>query len=215
MGDQENGGVNQNDISWVRRGKQKKALSQSLTRPMQVTQLRKTMAKMAPKVQLRDVWHLLTSFEQRHLVVCLTPEEPKGRIYYFTKLGVHTVNSAFGLALQPLASGLDWQRYSHVIRAPLRTVILMHMAKHKEPVTITNLRKALVEKNHAVGLNAIIRAVKELHLLDLIHTTGITPLRQSNLYRITAIGEQIAEDLLTFILIWLLRFPNHLLAIYF
>ena len=215
MGDQENGEVNQNDISWVCRGKQKKALAQSLARPMSVSQLRDAMIKIAPKVQLRDVWHLLGNFEWRHLIVCLTPGQPKGRIFYFTKLGLHTVKSAFGLSLQPLPSKIDWQKYSHVIRAPLRTVVLLHMANHKQPLTAATLRKQLREKNHTVGLNAVIRAIKELHLLELIHSTGLTPKRKSNLYRLTAIGERIAEDLVTLVLIWLLRFPNHLLAIYF
>jgi hypothetical protein len=56
------------------------------------------------------------------------------------------------------------------------------------------IRKHLRD-NHAVGLNPVIRAIKELVRLGLVQPSGVTPERACKLYRLTPMGRRILNQL--------------------
>src|SRR5579859_7689319 len=85
------------DREWLRRGVQKRTLAQVLRKPMTGSELLAAMRREnCSKAQLRDLWRLLQKFEQRGLVICLTPGEPAGRVFFRPPRGRRADKLFFG-----------------------------------------------------------------------------------------------------------------------
>lgn len=102
----------------------------------------------------------------------------------------------FGISIKPVVHGVNWKKYSLVIRAKVRKLTLLRIAEltTKEGKTASEIRKSLREE-YPVGLNPVIRAVKELVVLGLIRAKekrdGIR-----NTYKVTPTGRLIVSQLL-------------------
>jgi DNA-binding PadR family transcriptional regulator len=151
-----------------------------------------------PRIQLRDVWHLLRQMQERELVYCLNPRLVTGRLFALTERGRDEVQAAFGIIVPQPPTNLDWRKYSWVVRARIRRLTLTALgqlaARLKAPQTATGIRKHL-RLDHAVGLNPTIRAVKELVKLGLVQPAGVTEERACKLYRLTGMGHRILDQL--------------------
>jgi DNA-binding MarR family transcriptional regulator len=190
---------------------QKKALLESLQKPMTGTELLAAMhAKKCKKTRLRDIWRLLKNMEARRLVYCLTPGEVTGRLYFFTEKGRKVVRQDFKIKVKPLPRLVNWKKYAQVVRAQVRKLVLVHvgtapLGTSLEAKTVSTIRKELL-RTHPMGLGATIRAMRELEQLKLIRCAGITRKRSCALYVPTVAGRRIIEQLKTP--------PNALPAIY-
>jgi hypothetical protein len=68
-------------------------------------------------------------------------------------------------------------------------------ARHPEGQTASSIRK-LIRYDYPVGLNPVIRAVRELADRKLIACIGTTRLRGCKLYRLTPTGEALVKQIL-------------------
>lgn len=153
---------------------------------------------LSPRIQLRDVWHLLREMQQRELVFCLTPRLVTGRLYWLGAKGRAAVQGAFGISVNEPPSNIDWRKYSWVVRAKVRRLTLIGLGhleeKTGEPQTATTVRKRVLPE-HGVGLNPVIRALKDLVRLGVVEHAGLTKKRCCTLYSLTPAGKRILEQL--------------------
>ena len=119
----------------------------------------------SPRIQLRDVWFLLRQMQSRGLASCRNPRLVTGRLYFPTARGREAVADALALRVQRPPTIVDWRKYSRVVRAKTRRLTLTCLgfleAKTGEAQTATVVRRQL-KREHAVGLNPVIRALKDL-----------------------------------------------------
>jgi DNA-binding PadR family transcriptional regulator len=121
-----------------------------------------------------------------------------GRLYALTERGRDDVHAAFGIVVAITPTNVDWRKYSRVVRAKIRRLALvalgeMELRTHSGH-TATSIRKYL-RQEHAVGLNPVIRAVKDLVKLGLVQQDGVTGERACKLYRLTRMGRRILDQL--------------------
>lgn len=187
-----------NDVPWLKRGRQRAAVARVLRKPMTGTEICVAARAINPHIQLRDVWHLLRQMQERELVHCFNPRLVTGRLYALTPRGRDAVHEAFGISVTIPPSPIDWRKYSWVMRAKIRRLTLIGLgqleAKTGAPQTATAIRKHL-RTEHAVGLNPVIRALKDLLRLGLVQPAGTTDERACKLYRLTALGHRILDQL--------------------
>jgi DNA-binding PadR family transcriptional regulator len=190
--------LTRNDVPWLKRGRQRAAVAQALRKPMTSTEICSVAQAMNAHIQLRDVWHLLRQMQERELVQCINPRLVTGRLYALTERGRDEVHAAFRIVVTHPQTNIDWRKYSQVVRAKIRRLALTALgqleAKTNAPQTATTLRKHL-RSEHAVGLNPIIRALKDLLRLGLIQHAGTTEQRACKLYRLTLAGRRILEQM--------------------
>ena len=153
---------------------------------------------LSPRLQLRDVWHLMRQFEQEGLAACLNPMEKTGRLYHLTDFGREIVAGALGINVDALPTDIDWQIYSRIVRAKIRKWVLCELGEPrwdgKPGLTATELRKGLLKK-HPLALNPTIRALQELYADELAEIIGTTKKRGQKIYRLTRIGERAVGQL--------------------
>jgi DNA-binding PadR family transcriptional regulator len=186
------------DAEYLKRGRQRAAVAQTLKKPMTGTEICSAARALNPHIQLRDIWHLLHEMEQHELVFCLTPRLVTGRLYWLTAKGRMAVQDAFRISVNDPPSNIDWRRYSWVVRAKIRRLTLIGLGhleeKGGEPQTATTVRKRLISE-HGVGLNPVIRALKDLLRLGLVRHAGLTKKHCCTLYSLTPAGKRILEQL--------------------
>jgi len=190
--------LTRNDVPWLKRGTQRAAVAQALRKPMTGTEICAVARTFNPRIQLRDVWHLLRQMQEREIVYCLNPRLVTGRLYALTERGRDEVHAAFGVVVAAPPASVDWRKYAWVIRAKIRRLTLEALG-HLESLssaaqTATSIRKYLRD-DHAVGLNPVIRAIKELVWLGLVQPAGVTSERACKLYRLTPMGRRILNQL--------------------
>ena len=186
------------DAEWLKRGRQRAAVAQVLKKPMTGTEICAAARASNPRIQLRDVWFLMRQFQERNLVVCFNPRLVTGRLCSLTDTGRRSVAKAFGIVLEPTPTEVDWRKYSWVARARIRRLTLLGLAelesKTKDAQTATSIRKHL-RNEHPVGLDLVVRALKELLSLGLVRESGVAQKRGCKLYRVTRAGQRIVEQL--------------------
>jgi hypothetical protein len=186
------------DVEWLKRGRQRAAVAQALKKPMTGTEICAAARVFTPRIQLRDVWHLLREMQQRDLVLCLTPRLVTGRLYCLTTKGRSAVQDAFGISAKEPPSNIDWRKYSRVVRAKIRRLTLIALGqlegKTGEPQTATAVRKRLISE-HGVGLKPVVKSLKDLLGLGLVQQAGVTQKRCCTLYALTPAGKRILAQL--------------------
>ncbi len=190
--------LERNDVPWLKRGTQRAAVAQALRKPMTGTEICSAARAINPRIRLRDVWHLLRAMQEREIVSCINPRLVTGRLFALTERGRDEVHAAFGFVVAVSPADIDWRKYSWVVRAKIRRLALTALrhlqAKTNAPQTATAIRKHL-RTEHAVGLNPVIRALKDLLSLGLIQQDGVTDERACKLYRLTRMGHRILDQL--------------------
>lgn len=181
------------------RGRQKRAILPVLVHPLTETQICQAAQSSDPHILLRDVWYVLRQMQKRSLVQCLNPGQVTGRLYCLTDFGRKVVRAAFNLKVPPLSTEVPWKKYSLVVRAKTRRMVVLELGEfaslYPGEATAAQLRKHLNQR-YPIGLNPIMRTLKELVNLGIVERIGVTRLRQRNIYRLTKIGERIREQLL-------------------
>jgi DNA-binding PadR family transcriptional regulator len=167
------------DSNWLKRGRWRAAVAEVLRRPMTPSEIWRAARTLAPRMQLRDVWFILRQLEQRQLVTCFNPKDRTAKVYYWST--------------RPTVPTLNWHGYAFVMRAKVRRHVLTHLA-HRADQPATQIRR-LVNARYPVSLNAIIRALRDLRTHQLITIVGDGEKRGQKIYRLTAAGRQIAEQL--------------------
>ena len=71
------------DYVWIIRGKQRKKVIKSLTRPKIPSQI-----KGDTKLSLNNVSDVLRAFQKKKIARCLNPKEKTGRLYELTPKGM-------------------------------------------------------------------------------------------------------------------------------
>ncbi len=190
--------LDRNDVPWLKRGSQRAAVAQALRKPMTGTEICAIARTFNPRIQLRDVWHLLRQMQDREMVYCLNPRLVTGRLYALTERGRDEVHAAFGVVIAVPPANIDWRKYSWVVRAKIRRLVLAALeeleVKTHAAQTATAIRKHL-RTEYAVGLNPVIRAIKELVRLGLVQPAGVTPERACKLYRLSPMGRRILRQI--------------------
>jgi len=70
------------DFSWIMRGKQRRKVIMLMDKPKTATEIKKEA-----KITLTNASRALIQFNEKGLMKCLTPKEPRSRIYELTKRG--------------------------------------------------------------------------------------------------------------------------------
>ena len=181
---------------WLQRGRQRAAIARVLRKPMTATEICAAAGKFTPQIQLRDVWFLMRQFERRGLAVCLNPQQVTGKLYCLTEPGRLATRHAFDIGHPRPPERIDWRKYSWVIRAKIRRLVLCGLGQleAKAPQTATEIRKH-IRHDYPAGLNPVLRAVRELADKKLITCIGVTPVRACKLYRLTSSGRAIVKQL--------------------
>lgn len=152
----------------------------------------------APRLQLRDVWLIMRQMAERGLALPLNERSNCGRLYALTDAGRRAVRAAFDVSIPPLSESIDWKLYSWVVRARIRKRVLLGMAQMEarspDSHTATEIRKH-VTTDYPVGLNPVLRTVRELADKKLIACVGTTKLRACKLHRLSPTGKAVAEQL--------------------
>jgi len=189
--------LNRNDVPWLKRGSQRAAVAQALCKPMTGMEICTVARTINPRIQLRDVWHLLRQMQDREMVYCINPRLVTGRLFAMTERGRDEVHAAFGIIVGIPPAGLDWRKYSWVVRAKIRRLTLAALgqleSRTSTPQTATAIRKFL-RTEHTVGLNPVMRAIKDLVKLGLVQQDGVTDERSCKLYRLTKMGRRILDQ---------------------
>ncbi len=149
-----------------------------------------------PRIQLRDIWFILRQFTNRELVQCLNPTAPTGKLFFWTDKGKKVVHKAFGMTIEKLPTGIDWHKYARIIRGKTRRAVLSELRKpqfFKNGATATDIKRSL-GKHYPLGLNATIRALKELVQDGMVklHDADISKTRAKK-YTIRPHGNAVAE----------------------
>lgn len=183
---------------WLRRGTQRAALVQALRKPMPGSELCRAARRINPRLQLRDLWLVLPQLKERGLVVCLTPRQANGKLYALTPTGRRLVQHAFAVEHPTFPPSVNWRDYSWVVRAKTRRLTLEGLAQLRErtgqPQTASTVRRFL-RVEHPVGLNPVLRSLKELLRRGLVRVVGTTEERPLRLYQLTSAGERIVAHL--------------------
>jgi hypothetical protein len=186
------------DTGWLKRGNQRAAVAQVIRKPMAATEICSAARVINPRIQLRDIWYLLREMQNRKLVLCRNPRLVTGRLYELTARGQQAVASAFSISIVPASQQPDWRKYSWVVRARIRRLTLLGLDHLQEmsgtSQTATGVRKHL-RSEHAVALNPVVKALKDLLRLGLVKEAGVTKQRCCKLYRVTPAGHRIVEQL--------------------
>jgi len=189
--------LDRNDVPWLKRGSQRAAVAQALRKPMTGTEICSAARTFNPRIQLRDVWHLLRQMQDREMVYCLNPRLVTGRLFALTERGRDEVHAAFGVVVAVPPQHIDWRKYSWVVRAKIRRLTLAALGQLESNTgtsqTATAIRKFLRTEN-AVGLNPVMRAIKDLVKLGLVQQDGVTDERSCKLYRLTRMGRRILDQ---------------------
>lgn len=183
---------------WLRRGTQRAAVLQALRKPMPASELCRAARRINPHLQLRDLWLVLPQLMGRGLVVCLTPRQANGKLYALTPTGRRLAQDAFAVEHPTFPTSVNWRDYSWVVRAKTRRMTLDGLArlmdKNGQSQTASAVRRFL-RAEHPVGLNPVLRSLKELLGLGLVRVTGTTEEQPRRLYQLTPAGERIVTQL--------------------
>lgn len=190
--------LDRNDVPWLKRGSQRAAVAQALRKPMTGMEICTAARAVNSRIQLRDVWYLLQQMQEREMVYCINPRLVTGRLFALTERGRDEVHAAFGGVVVAPPANIDWRKYSRVVRAKIRRLALTALGQLEDkthaPQTATTIRKYL-RPEHAVGLNPVIRALKDLVKLGLVQPAGVTAERSCKLYRLTPSGDRFLKQL--------------------
>lgn len=183
---------------WLLRGRQRSAVVRVLRKPMTASEICDAAHAFNPHVQLRDIWFLMPQVVKRGLVVCLNPRRKNGRLFALTSLGRRVVSATFGESSVPTVPRVNWADYSWVVCARIRKRTLAALARLEErtgePQTAASVRK-FMRAEYSVGLNPIIRALKELLHRGLIEPAGTTRKQNRKLYRLNESGRRILNQM--------------------
>src|SRR2546422_4526284 len=181
------------------RGRQKRAILQVLRQPMTGKQICLEARRIDPHILLQDVWYVMHQFQNRGLCRCLTPGQVTGKLYCLTDFGRKIVAHAFKLKIPALPDDVPWKKYSLVVRAKTRRMLVMELGKFSSlnmgEATAARIRKRLNE-TYPIGLNPVMRSLRELAALGVVEWSGFTRNQQRKIYRLTREGERIRKQLL-------------------
>jgi DNA-binding HxlR family transcriptional regulator len=161
---------------------------------MTTTEICKAARSLSPRIQLRDIWLILREMGERGLVICLNPRHMTGKLYSLTKRGRRVVKQTFGIEVPQIPQHIDWRKYSRVVRAKVRRLVLLEVARlsSSKPVTATEVRRSL-RGRHPLGLNPTIRALKELERMGLTRSVEVNQGTGRRAYALTHPGAAIAN----------------------
>lgn len=183
---------------WLRRGSQRTAVVQALRKPMPASELCRAARRINPRLQLRDLWLVLPQLKERGLVVCLTPRQANGKLYALTPTGRRLVQDAFAVEHPTFPLSVNWRGYAWVVRAKTRRLTLDGLSRLRERTgqlqTVSEVRRFL-RAEHPVGLNPVLRSLKELLGRGLVRVAGTTEEQSRRLYQLTPAGERIVAQL--------------------
>jgi hypothetical protein len=181
---------------WIQRGSQRSAIARALRKPMTTSEICAAARQDNPRIQLRDVWHVMQEMKQRHLVQCPNPRHVTGKLYVLTPLGARIVRQAFAVRIDSDTQSLNWRKYARIARAKTRRLVLIELAHRsaRGPVSATTVRKSLRDE-HPIGLNPTIRALKELCALGAAKAQPSETLPDHRTYRLTPFGQRLVAQL--------------------
>lgn len=183
---------------WLKRGRQRSAVVRVLKKPMTATEIHRAVWNINPHLQLRDLWRILPALEAKGLVVGRPPRRRPGRLYGLSDLGWQVAQQAFGLVYIAQPAHVDWLRYSWVVRAKIRRLTLDKLAwlveRTGEAQFASNLRR-FMRADYPVGLNSVLRALKELAEKRLIFFELADDDSGRRCYNLTTAGRRIVHQL--------------------
>lgn len=75
------------DLIWIRRGSQRRAIIQVMSKPMFPSEIQKKVKEINQKISLNNCSDVLRSFVKVKIAECVNPHEKVGRLYKLTKKG--------------------------------------------------------------------------------------------------------------------------------
>lgn len=181
-------------IKWIKRGKQRRAVTMSLRKPMTGSEIWAEARVRAPRIELRDVWFLLRQMRDARLVECVNPGEVTGRLYRYTDLGREIVYQAFDIARAPPAGNIDWNTYARITRGKARKAVFCELGRDRlgpdTGLVPVRLRKNLLERK-PLSKNVVLRVLCDLRAMGLVEVSGTTRKPVQKIYRLSNYGRKI------------------------
>ena len=176
---------------WIKRGCQRRAVVAVLKRPMTASQILREAKGIAPRIQLRDLWLILTEMRRRDLVACLNPEIGNGKVFSPTPLLRKGLKNREARILR------DPDTYAWFYRGALRVAmcrtILGAQCRFPKGMTPSEIRKVGYQIRNT-SKNAVLRGLGELRRKKLI--VGELDGRRSSIrrYRLTDKGGRLLRE---------------------
>ncbi len=173
---------------WIKRGCQRRAVVDVLKRPMTASQILNSAKRMAPRIQLRDLWLILKQMGQRDLVICQNPGVGNGKLFYPSCRLRKLTGSDAGKLMRHA------DKYSWLCRGHLRLAVCLILwdsrYRHAKGLTPSEIRKVGGDAIRA-GMNSVIRTVGELHTKGIVcsQTAGKRTCRRC--FSLTQDGERL------------------------
>jgi len=161
---------NDEDDTWIQRGKQKRAVALALTRPMTATEILERVQQILteqghkPRTRLVDVSKLLITFQARGLTYSVYQAKVIGTLHFLTTYGRRIVHRVFQRIVHEPPSDMDWELISSVVRAKTRkAVLLAFLDPGGDPLTLTVRQiKERLQETYPMSVYQIVRAKNEL-----------------------------------------------------
>lgn len=184
---------------WLSCGRQRLAVVGVFRGVLTGAQLWREAAKLAPKIQLRDVRAILRDFEARGLSRCLNPTATSGRLFEPTPAGIRAFQ-----ALSPQSCGVpvqfnsaeDLPLASLLLRARVRFAVFREILRDdfavSRPKSAAEVKRAL-RATCPLTLNQTSRAIHELRRAGLIATADRD--EHQRRFQPTALGLRVAQEI--------------------
>lgn len=174
------------------------AVAKTIQKPMTCSEIWDLARRDASRIQLNDVSSIVKEMQKRGLLVCLTPDEPKGKIFGVSELGRAVLSSAFNHAVSSIPDTRDWKIYGKLIRAPRRKEVFLEIGRaglgFQDGKSASKIRKRLKEK-FPIGLGSVSRSIKELEEMELIEKVESQKSKVIHQYVATEAGRRMHEKL--------------------
>ncbi|WP_309399976.1 hypothetical protein [Cerasicoccus maritimus] len=165
------------------RGKQRQAVHEALRVPRTGKQILELAREQAPRMTYQDLRHILRSFQDQGVAVCLNPENQTGRLYVLASERDQHALSLPEIELQ-----------AKLRRAKARMSVLAEIGRdhtfEPKPLTASQIRKNLVP-THPLGLNHVLAAIKYLEQHLLVEVVDYTAKRNLKIFDLTALGRDV------------------------
>ena len=176
-------------MDWINRSSYRSAVFDAIARPRSGKQILEFCQNRCPKISYQDIRHVLKDLVGRGVARCLNPNVQTGRLY------VQAGDQGKDLSL---AAGKNVELIGMLARGKTRLAVLIEVAKPEYgkslPKTASAIRRRMLE-DYPMSLSWMITTLHQLSENGLIEIARKTRKRQSLVYRSTALGRCVLEDL--------------------
>ncbi len=179
----------QEAITWLRKERRREKIFCSIRQPITAVQLTKRMG-----IAKTTISHTLREMSKYQLITCLNPESSKGRLYWFTKLGIRChkwmsrSHGKNGVSYE--LPEIDWKLYAWTCFEHRSSIIKVM----EVPVSPSDIRRILVRRcsNIRISVNNVHDIIKLFERKGIVKCVMIRKRKRAR-YVLTKLGQKFQE----------------------